>query len=512
MMIDRVKLGKYLLAKDGLACCTIDDFQLHELYYILEDVFDKNIRGTVAIKNNPSGRSTESGFSIAHEYAIFCSADNYTKIGRLERTQEQNNRYGEKDEKGSFEWVNFRKHGGWKEDAPTMYYPLYITKTSVRIPELEWDESKSDYKILDSPKENEKVLYPIDEEGTPRRWKWGLDRARNEISEMLVRNDRTGNLGVYIKSRLNDKGILPLTVWDKSEYSSTSNGANLLKGMFGADNVFSYPKSLYAVIDSLKVLNIGENAIIFDYFAGSGTTGHAVIEMNRTDKMDRKFCLVEVNNYFDIATKTRIIKAAYSHDWRNGKPISRNGISQCFKYIRLEQYEDTLNNLEIKKQELEFQPKEFQESYMLSYLLDTETRDSLLNLKMFENPFEMTLKTTKDNELVETKVDMVETFNYLIGLNVETEDWYQDDNICVVQGKTHREGLKTLVIWRNRNTVDNEKLCAFFDKMDFRTRDTEFDLIYVNGDNTLPNLKRDEDHWKVVLTEEEFAKRMFEEN
>jgi adenine-specific DNA-methyltransferase len=512
MMIDRVKLGKYLLAKDGLACCTIDDFQLHELYYILEDVFDKNIRGTVAIKNNPSGRSTESGFSIAHEYAIFCSADNYTKIGRLERTQEQNNRYGEKDEKGSFEWVNFRKHGGWKEDAPTMYYPLYITKTSVRIPELEWDESKSDYKILDSPKENEKVLYPIDEEGTPRRWKWGLDRARNEISEMLVRNDRTGNLGVYIKSRLNDKGILPLTVWDKSEYSSTSNGANLLKGMFGADNVFSYPKSLYAVIDSLKVLNIGENAIIFDYFAGSGTTGHAVIEMNRTDKMDRKFCLVEVNNYFDIATKTRIIKAAYSHDWRNGKPISRNGISQCFKYIRLEQYEDTLNNLEIKKQELEFQPKEFQESYMLSYLLDTETRDSLLNLKMFENPFEMTLKTTKDNELVQTKVDMVETFNYLIGLNVETEDWYQDDNICVVQGKTHREGLKTLVIWRNCKEVNNDKLCMFFDKMDFRTRDTEFDLIYVNGDNTLPNLRRDEEHWKLELIEKEFAKRMFEED
>ena len=149
---------------------------------------------------------------------------------------------------------------------------------------------------------------------------------------------------------------------------------------------------------------------------------------------------------------------------------------------------------------------------MLSYLLDTETRDSLLNLKWFENPFEMTLKTTKDNELVETKVDMVETFNYLIGLNVETEDWYQDDNICVVQGRTHREGLKTLVIWRNCKAVDSGALNAFFDKMDFRTRDTEFDLIYVNGDNTLPNLKRDEDHWKVVLTEEEFAKRMFEEN
>ena len=77
--------------------------------------------------------------------------------------------------------------------------------------------------------------------------------------------------------------------------------------------------------------------------------------------------------------------------------------------------------------------------------------------------------------------------------------------------ETHRDGLKTLVIWRNCKVVDNNQLCMFFDKMDFRTRDTEFDVIYVNGDNTLPNLRRDEDHWKVVLIEEEFQKRMFEE-
>ena len=512
MIADRVSAGKKLLAIDGLSCVTIDDFQLHELYYIIQQLYGEyNIRGTVAIKNNPSGRSTESGFSIAHEYAIFCSKDEDTKIGRLERTQEQNDRYGEQDEDGQFEWVNFRKHGGWKEDAPTMYYPLYITESTVRIPKMNWNSEIGEYEILEPCNADETVLYPIDEEGTPRRWKWGLERALSEISNMKIRYDRTGKLAVYIKSRLNDKGILPLTIWDKSEYSSTSNGANLIKGLFGTENVFSYPKSLYAVIDSLKVLNIGENAMVIDYFAGSGTTGHAVIEMNRADKKNRKFCLVEVNNYFDVATKSRVVKAIYSSEWKNGKPVSRNGISQCLKYIRLEQYEDTLNNLEIKKQQLEFQSKEFQESYMLSYLLDTETRDSLLNLKWFENPFEMSLKTTKDNELVETKVDMVETFNYLIGLNVETEDWHMDDNICVVQGKTHRDGLKTLVIWRNCKEVDNEKLCAFFDKMDIRTRDTEFDVIYVNGDNTLPNMRRDEEHWKVVLTEEEFAKRMFEE-
>lgn len=271
------------------------------------------------------------------------------------------------------------------------------------------------------------------------------------------------------------------------------------------------PVSFLDHVLSLQNVKNGEDFVIADFFAGSGSTGHAVIEMNK-DKGKRKFLLSQVGDIFDSATKPRIEKVIYSDSWKDGKPVSRQGISQCFKYIRLEQYEDTLNNLEIKKQQTEALPEEFHESYMLSYMLDTETRDSLLNLQWFENPFAMSLKTTKDNELVSTHVDMVETFNYLIGLNVETEDWYQDDNICVVQGKTHREGLKTLVIWRNCQAIDNDALCEFFRKRDFRTHDTEFDLIFVNGDNTLPNLRRDEDHWKVVLIEEEFQKRMFEED
>lgn len=512
MLYDRLKLGKNLLSDDGINCTTIDDFQLHELYYLVKDIYgDESILGTVAIKNNPSGRSTEKGFSIAHEYALYSSKEENTKIGRLERTQEQNDRYNESDNEGAFEWVNFRKHGGWKEDAPTMYFPMYITEHSVRVPKMTWLAEKSEYNILEQPLPEEKVLYPIDEEGVPRRWKWGLERTLASLSDMLVKKDRTGQLAVYVKSRLNNKGILPLTIWDKTEYSSTSNGTNLLKNIYGDVSTFSYPKSVYAVIDSVKVLEASDNSIVLDYFAGSGTTGHATIELNKKDKKNRKYILVEVNTYFDSATRTRIEKVVYSPDWKEGKPISRKGISQCFKYIRLEQYEDTLNNLQLKNQQTSFADgSNFKESYMLGYMLDTETRDSLLNLKMFENPFAMTLKATKNNELVETPVDMVETFNYLIGLNVETEDWYRNDNICVVTGRTHRYNLRTLVIWRNCKEIDNEELNKFFDRMDFRTRDSEFDVIYVNGDNTLPNLKRDEDSWKVILTEEEFAKRMFE--
>ncbi len=272
--------------------------------------------------------------------------------------------------------------------------------------------------------------------------------------------------------------------------------------------------------DTPKAMELGEehidsftekSSIIFDFFAGSATYGHSVINLNREDKGNRKYILCEMADYFNKVTKPRIEKVIYSSDWRDGKPVSRNGVSQCFKYIRLEQYEDTLNNLEVKQRQTAISTNEgFRESYMLSYMLDTETKDSLLNLKMFENPFAMTLKTTKDNELAETPVDMVETFNYLIGLEVESEGCYRDGNICVVIGRTHRDKLRTLVIWRNCNEIGNEALNEFFRHMDFRTRDSEFDVIYVNGDNTLPNSRRNDENWKVVLTEEEFAKRMFE--
>ena len=513
MIYDRLLLGRKLLSDNCMSCTTIDDFQVHELYFVLNSIYGKeNFLGTVIIKNNPQGRSSVTGFQISHEYGLFFGVQN-AKVNCLERNENQLSRYGEVDEKGNFEWRNLRAQ--YSQESPKMVYPIFV-KTDLsdfRIPQIKWDEQLGKYKILEEPNSNEVLSLPVDETGRIRTWKYAIATLlqMKEDNELGVRRDRNGNPSVYYKGRMKNEGMQPFTMWDKPEYSASTFGANILAEILGK-NKFSYPKSIHAVEDSLKIENADTDATFLDFFAGSGTTGNAVINLNRIDKGTRKYILCEMGNYFDNATRERIIKITYCNEWEGQKPNNRNtGISQCFKYIRLEQYEDTLNNLEIKKQQTDWRDDEFHESYMLSYMLDTETRDSLLNLKMFVNPFNMSLKTTKDNELVETKVDMVETFNYLIGLNVETEDWFENDNVCVVQGKTHSRGLKTLVIWRNCEEIDNEKLCRFFERMDFRTRDTEFDLIYVNGDNTLPNLRRDEENWKVILTEEEFAKRMFEE-
>lgn len=514
LLCDRVKLGLSLMTKDAIQCTAIDDVESYRLRLILENIFGGET-AVVGLRTNPHGRLGTNGFSLTHEYALFSRKNEDVPVGLLQRSDKQNARYKERDEKGSFLWFPLQKTGSntLRKNRPTMFYPIYINQETekMRIPDMQYSEAKQEFIINDSLKDKEIEILPIKEDGSDGCWYFGVERALKEVDDFKA-EFRDGVYTIYVKYRATE-GLSPFSFWDDAKYSATEHGTNMIKNIFGNVEVFSYPKSLYAVEDCLRVLKAQKDECVIDYFAGSGTTGHAVISLNRQDKGNRKYILVEVNNYFDSATRTRIEKVIYSPDWKDGKPVSRQGISQCFKYMRLEQYEDTLNNLKIKEQQTTAQFDEgsrFKESYMLEYMLDVETRDSLLNLKMFENPFAMTLKTTKDNELVETEVDMMETFNYLIGLNVETEDWYRDENICVVQGHTHRDNLHTLVIWRNCKEIDNEQLNQFFERMDFRTRDSEFDLIYVNGDNLLPNLRRDEDNWKVVLIEEEFTKRMFE--
>lgn len=515
LLEDRIRLGKKLLLDSGIQCTTIDDVEQSRLSLLLQDTFAE-LPDAVTIRIKPSGRPIPNGFAISHEYALFSKKNLGTSIARLTHSEEQAARYREKDDKGRFLWELLRKAGSnsFRENRPTMYYPLFVNTNSliVRLPKMRYEERTSEFILEEQPLADEQIVFPIKDDGKEGRWYYGVERAVNEQHELkAVRNNRS-SFDIYRRRRPNE-GVQPTTSWIDSKYSATEHGTDLLKRLFGQQEKFSYPKSVYAVEDCLRVSGMQSKSIALDYFAGSGTTGHAVINLNREDNGNRKYILCEMAEDFNSVTKPRIEKVIYSEDWKDGKPVSRKGISQCFKYIRLEQYEDTLNNLQPKNQRLDFDNEngkgDFEETYFLRYMLDTETKGDLFNLEWFKNPFAMSIKTTKDNELVDTHVDMVETFNYLIGLNVETLR-YPKDGYCVVEGTTHIGNERTLVIWRNCNKVSNEDLNEFFRKQAYCTTDSEFDKIYINGDNILPNIKTDEEHWKVVLIEEEFKKRMFE--
>jgi len=225
--------------------------------------------------------------------------------------------------------------------------------------------------------------------------------------------------------------------------------------------------------------------------------------------------LVEMSDYFNTVLKPRIQKVIYSKDWKEGKPVSREGSSQLFKYLRLESYEDALNNLELKRtpdqDDLLRQNEPLREDYMLRYQLDVETRDSasLLNLSQFTNPFAYQLKIANGSvgESRPMNVDLVETFNYLLGLRVVHLDTIR--GFRVVQG-VNPDGEKVLVIWRSVAEKPNAELDTFFQKQGYNTKDLEFALIYVNGDNNLENLKRADETWKVRRIEDEFKRLMFD--
>lgn len=336
-----------------------------------------------------------------------------------------------------------------------------------------------------------------------------------------------------------------------------ADGEPRLEAHFGEKGLIDNPKPP-ALVERLIRQTTNTNSNVLDFFAGSGTTGCAVVDANRYDEGNRKFHLIEVGSYFDTVLLPRLQKAVYSQFWQEGKPVSRDGLSHAFKYLRLESYEDALNNLALRPSpDLATAGESFRRDYMLKYWLGFETKGSpsLLNIETFDDPtdYRLNIKTPGTDEYTERAVDLVETFNWLIGLHVEHLDRWRgfyatfkrepDPELpadtttrLIVDGKltetedgkwrfrkvegytlttpgddTSRE--KTLVIWRvltGNLEEDNLMLDEWFRKYRLSTQDSEFDVIYVNGSNNLQNLRQDGESWKVRLLEEAFHKAMWD--
>ena len=518
MMDNRLALSRTLRGERGSYSIAIDKWEHNNLYDLCKQNFTDSDVVNVAVEHNKKGTMGDH-FSYSNEYAIFVISNSIKYLNEKVRDRKD------------WDYSNLRNWGGesLREDAANCFYPIYIERNEIigfgKVCEDSYHPKANEYvtglvEVYVSAKEQPNVInaddreiiaiYPIDGDGIERKWRYAFQTIEQLLPYLQINlpTNSCANYQIFMPKR-SDKYK---TMWYDSKYNAGDNGTTVLTNM-GLGNAFTYPKSIYLVKDCVSAIS-NEGDVVLDIFAGSGTTGQSVLMLNREAKKYqklRKYILVEMGLYFNTATKPRIEKVIYSEDWKDGKPVSRKGISQCFKYLRLEQYEDTLNNLQPKQTGLEFKNGRgaFEENYLLRYMLDTEAKGDLFNLEWFVHPFDMTLKTTKDNELIETPVDMVETFNYLIGLNVETMRWPKD-GYCVVEGTTHIGKERTLVIWRDCEKVSNEALNEFFRKQAYSTTDSEFDKIYVNGDNTLPNIKTDEEHWKVVLIEEEFKKRMFE--
>ncbi|MYD99699.1 MAG: site-specific DNA-methyltransferase, partial [Alphaproteobacteria bacterium] len=492
-MIDsRTTLTRLIMSNEAILCIAIDDFESHHLRELLATQLPNfQMLGAVAIKNNPAGRTGTSGFSICHEYVLFYGQVEMVKIGRLEHTEVQKSRYKERDEIGPFEWTNFRKHGGtntYRDTRPRQFYPIYARADGkIRIPNMSWDNISRTWTVNDTPALDEETILPIDNAGRERIWDFTVNTALKNVIHLQVRKDSKGKTAIYRKWRINEEGLLPQTIWDRSEYSATEYGTNLLTNMFGETHKFSFPKSIFAVSDCLKVANLGRihNGSVLDYFAGSGTTGHAVIALNREDGGERKYILAEMGDHFNTVMLPRLKKATYAPDWKDGKPVARDkGVSQLIRYVRLESYEDTLDGLVATPPEgdlLAENDTAMVEDYRLRYALAAETAASPCLLgRDFRDPFAYTLSVVRDGVRRETPVDLPETFNLLLGLRVESRR--RLDGVLAIAGKDP-QGQNCLILWRNLDETDNEALNRWLRR--HRKAFPAPDLIYANGDHIL---------------------------
>jgi adenine-specific DNA-methyltransferase len=554
-----------LLFSDGTYQCHIDENEYEALFALLKNIGIPNSGTIVWDKVNPMlGRK---GIATQHEYilwrsfwskSVYMRNKNVLKIlSKADSFIKQCKGVNEKSRNLFSKWISAQEDltGGEQayklieEDGrvfrgvamgapeprkdPKFHIPLIhpVTKKECPVPSNGWSRTPETLKDLI---EKGEILWGEDETVQPQRKVFLTKESRRQLSS-VIQDAKSGkayldNLGLYFP--------------------------------------YCHPVSLYEEL--LGAVYYQRKDYFLDHFAGSGTSGHATINLNREDNAkeagsgQRKYILVEVGAYFDTVLKPRMAKVVYSESWKEGKPTARDtGISHCFKYMRLESYEDTLNNLRfddnsVREKAIITNPS-LKEDYMLNYLLDVETRgsQSVLNIDAFADPTAYSLKVKKpgSDEYVMKNIDLIETFNYLIGLRVNhiatpqtfsasfkrlPDPELPDDQHTklVLDGKIKQdtegpwwfrkiEGYvpkdpanpnnghhdKVLIVWRKITgdlEKDNLMLDEWFQKNRISTRDFEFDTIYVNGSNNLPNLALAEDTWKVRLIEEEFMKRMWD--
>ena len=556
MLDSRLRLCTRLMQDDGILVVAIDENEQERLGLLLDQLFAGYARTCVTVVHNPGGIQGDN-FAYRNEFAYFVYPVKGRSIGMWNREENPDVR--------PLRDVSTGQH--LRTDARNCFYPILVRDNEIVGFGDVCDDDYHPESANVSGANGIIEVYPIDAKGNERKWVFSRQTVESIRKELAPKWNRSRQIVDIIrrKTLFNYK-----TVWTDRRYNANSYGTKLLKEVVGKDSSqFMFPKSLYTVVDCVgAATGSGTNRqqVVLDFFAGSGTTGHAVIKLNREDGGRRKFVLVEMGEYFDTVLLPRIKKITLAPEWKGGKPKrvatsdEQERSPRIIKVLRLESYEDVLGNLgnpqgvdagqspvALFQREGE---REFREKYLLSYMLDVDTRGStsLLNVSAFQDPtaYRLRAKRPGSDESREVNVDLLETFNWLIGLTVhhigapQTYDAdaerdeeerlrIKGDLRALVGGPwwfrtvtgTMPDGRNALVIWRKRPggespdgiEWDNLVLNEWFGSQcsEYTQAEIHPDLSYVNGSNNRENLKSPADTWTVRLIEDDFHRLMWEQ-
>ena len=502
LIYSRLDISKYYLSLDGAIYMHIDDNEQENFKMIGNEIFGKqNFVADIPWRKRTAKSDVPFGISQDYEHILAFARYNF-----IASVQGKDRKYYETDDFPNRPW---RIHDCTKqttaEERPNSFFTMIDPKTGKKYPanpQATWRVSQDTFQKY---YEAGKIVFPDDYDF--------LNISRPVMryfkdDDMAKAGENFGRIAVGTK--------LP------DDVGMSLNGTKDISNLFG-EKAFSFPKPS-KLTQFLLGASTNSASLILDYFAGSGTTAHAVINLNREDKGNRQYILVEQGEYFDTVLKPRVQKVVYSKAWKDGKPVvedkaeSLQGVPQIVKVLKLESYEDTLNNLELRRSGLfDHLPENAQQDYLLNYMLNLESRGSLLNVSHFEKPFDygLNISTTSAGAYDWQKVDLVETFNYLIGANIISVDDKRDEQgfvtiECRLPNQSADE--KTLIFWRDCERVGYDSLQKQFDRLGINPADSEYSQVYVNGDHTLETVWDGEQSGslKIISIEDAFLSLMFE--
>lgn len=279
-MRHRLELAKNLLKDDGVLICAIDENEQAHLSVLLEMMFPSYDQHTVTIIHNPRGVQGKN-FSYTHEYALFLLPKNREVIGLKQR------------QALSKANLNLRDKGNESErkNAKNCFYPFLIKNEQiVGIGEVPPNDFHPSAKIVQR-KDGSYEVWPIDVRGVERKWRYANQSVESVMDILKVKKNSQTDFDIEIHKMHEHYR----TVWDDPKYNASLYGTKLLRDILH-DCDFDFPKSLHLVEECLyAVVGSKKNATVLDFFAGSGTTGHAILEMNKKDDGDRTFILCTNN-------------------------------------------------------------------------------------------------------------------------------------------------------------------------------------------------------------------------
>ena len=338
MIYPRLKVAKDLLSEDGVIFISIDDNEVENMRKLCDEIFGAiNYVGQVIVVNNPKGRNDTKHFAICNEYAIVYGKRDYETHG-LPLSEEQISLFDKEDDNGNkYQLRDLRKRGNAdnRSDRPNMFFPIYYNPNTKQV-------------SLEKHEEWVEIL-PIKGDGTDGRWRWGKDRVEKYLSLMVPKQvkgkDKWGmEYKIYLDPKLNpliddeeEISSKPKTIWQDSLISSDI-ARRTLKALMEA-NIFDFPKSV-ELIKRFALIGSEKDSVILDFFSGSATTAHAVMQLNAEDGGNRKFIMVQLPEATD--EKSEAYKAGYKNICEIGKERIRRAGKKIVEELEKKKVEEGL--------------------------------------------------------------------------------------------------------------------------------------------------------------------------